>query len=141
MKKVILGGMLLGLMTGMCFAQRGGARPMGNMGRNVEMGPHVGGFPAARPVPNARPVGPNAVNRSVGPNAVNIGSNVGAGNHAKPGTGTPDVGPGPKARTVGPNVPLDENSHTVGPNTGVGPKARTIGSDIDTSSHVGPPPQ
>jgi hypothetical protein len=24
MKKVILGGMLLGLLTGMCFAQRGG---------------------------------------------------------------------------------------------------------------------
>jgi len=132
MKKVILGGMLLGLLTGMCFAQRGGARPMGNMGRNVEMGPHVGGFPAARPLPNAR---------HVGPNAVNLGSNIGAGNHAKLGTGTPDVGPGPKARTIGPNAPLGENSRTVSPDAGVGPKARTIGSDVDTNSRVAPPPR
>src|SRR5664280_1337645 len=83
MKKVILCGMLLGLLTGMCFAQRGGARSMGTVGPNVRMAPD------ARPLPNARNVGPNA------------------------GTAGLNIGPGTHAKTVGPNDRPSANAKTV----------------------------
>lgn len=53
MKKVIFCGMLLGLLTGMCFAQRGIGHPMGAAG-NARIGPA-----AARPFPNVTGIGSN----------------------------------------------------------------------------------
>lgn len=139
MKKVILGAMLLGLLTGMCFAQRGGARSMGNMGPNARMAPHVGMPPDAAPFP-----------RNVGTNVGHAGSNIGVGTHSKtvgpnvgPGTNAktvgPNVGPGTNAKTVGPNVDPAANAETVRPDAAPGPRARTIGPDA--APDTGPAPQ
>ena len=130
MKKVILGGMLLGLLTGMCFAQRGGARSMGTVGPNVRMAPNVGMASDARPLPNAR---------NVGPNAGTAGLNIGPGTHAK--TVGPNARPSANAKTVGPNVGPGANANTVGPDAGPGPKARTVAPEATTVPDAGPNPQ
>src|ERR1035438_6669746 len=112
MKKVILCGMLLSLLTGMCFAQRGGARSMGTVGPNVRMAPD------ARPLPNAR---------NVGSNIGTAGSNVGSGTHAK--AVGPDSAAGAKA------------TKTVSPESAAGAKARTVAPDATTAPDAGPNPQ
>src|ERR1017187_1542848 len=99
MKKLILCGILLSLLTGMCFAQRGGARSMGTVGPNVRMAPNVGMAPDARPLPNARNVGPNA------------------------GTAGLNIGPGTHAKTVGPNARPSTNAKTVAPEATTAPDA------------------
>jgi hypothetical protein len=104
MKKVILGGMLLSLLTGMCFAQRGGARSMGTVGPNARMAPNVGMAPDARPLPNAR---------NVGSNIGTADSNIGSGTHAK--AVGPDSVAGANARTVAPDA-------TTAPDTGPNPQ-------------------
>jgi hypothetical protein len=118
MKKVILCGMLLSLLTGMCFAQRGGARSMGTVGPNVRMAPNAGMAPDARPLPNAR---------NVGSNIGTAGSNVGSGTHAKA------VGP---ASVAGANA-----TKAVDPDSVAGPKARTVVPDATTALDAGPSPQ
>src|ERR1700692_3855016 len=92
MKKAILCGMLLGLLTGMWFAQRGGGRPAGNTGGDVRS-PNVGMPAHATTLPDTR---------RVAPDARNTGSSVGVGTNAK--TVGPDAGGKTNSKTVGPNA-------------------------------------
>jgi hypothetical protein len=139
MKKVILGGLLLGLLTTMCFAQRG-ARSMGSIGPNARMAPHMGVPPDAESFP-----------RNVGPTVSHVGPNIGVGTHAKTigpnavsGSNSksvgPNVGPGSNSKTVGPNVDPEATS-TVRPDVAPGTRARTIGPDATQPLETGPAPQ
>jgi hypothetical protein len=137
MKKVIFGGMLLALLSGVCFAQRGGAR-MGSMGPDARTAPNVRMGPDARPFPDARHVGPamggNGSNVGVGTHAKTVGPNIGQSNSAK--TVGPNVGASRNAKTVSPDaVGAGATADTVDPNAGASPRARTVGPD------AGPAPQ
>src|SRR5664280_2956202 len=99
MRKLIVGGMLLGLLTGVCFAQRAApsARPAPSASPVT---------PSANPVtPSANPVTPNV--NTVDPNANTVDPNV---NTVAPGTNTV----GPTDMTQKPPIP---------PNPGVSPNA------------------
>lgn len=129
-KKIILSCMLVGLLSGVCFAQRGGARSAGSMGPSVRMAPE------ARPLPNARNVGPaigNTGSRNVGPTVGNTGANGNAGVNVGPGTHAQTVGP--NAQTVSPNARPQTEVKPMSPganatdNSGVGPKATTVSPD------------
>src|ERR1022692_982322 len=86
MRKLIVGGMLLGLLTGVCFAQRAApsARPAPSAS---PVAPSASPIPGASPVtPSANPVTPNV--NTVDPNANTVDPNV---NTVAPGTNP--VGP------------------------------------------------
>src|SRR5664280_2528637 len=112
MRKLIVGGMLLGLLTGVCFAQRAApsARPAPNTNT---VAPNASPVPSASPaIPSASPVTPsaNTVTPSVNtadPNANTVDPNV---NTVAPGTNTV----GPTDMTQKPPIP---------PNTVVSPDA------------------
>jgi len=96
MKKVLVCGMLLGLLTSVSYAQRG--RAAGGVGTTVRM-------------PNVMPVSPTA---GINPNSINKGHdgvlpNATTGKNPKPLT--PNAATDPTAKTVGPDA------KTVGPNT------------------------
>ena len=111
MKKVLIQGMLLGLLTGMCAAQRGHA---------------AGGVaPMARTTPNAI----TASHDGIAPNARTAGSVTAAPPRAI------TVAPNPKT-TVAPNATVSPNAKTtVAPNARtsapetVAPNARTVAPD------------
>src|SRR5664280_2305206 len=111
MRKLIVGGMLLGLLTGVCFAQRAApsARPAPSASPIPSASPAA---PSASPVPSASPTTPSAspatpsVN-TVDPNANTVDPNV---NTVAPGTNTV----GPTDMTQKPPIP---------PNPGVSPNA------------------
>ena len=144
MKKLIFGSLLLGLLTGVCFAQRGGARSMGSMGPNVRMAPNARIGPDMNPLPNARHVGPNVgtpvSNVGVGPHASTVGPNVGPSNNTK------TVGPnastvGPNAKTVGPDAAgVGANAGSADPTAGPGSHARTVEPNATTAPDAGAPP-
>ena len=118
MRKLIVGGMLLGLLTGVCFAQRAAssARPAPNantVAPNASPVPSASpAIPSASPVPSASPAtpSPNPVTpnvNTVDPNANTVDPNV---NTVAPGTNTV----GPTDMTQKPPIP---------PNTVVSPDA------------------
>ena len=81
MRKLIVGGMLLGLLTGVCFAQRAAssARPAPNASPAI---PSASPVPSASPAtPSPNPVTPNV--NTVDPNANTVDPNV---NTVAPGT-------------------------------------------------------
>ena len=81
MRKLIVGGMLLGLLTGVCFAQRAAssARPAPNANT---VAPNASPVPSASPAtPSPNPVTPNV--NTVDPNANTVDPNV---NTVAPGT-------------------------------------------------------
>ncbi|MGC2111126.1 MAG: hypothetical protein WA655_16540 [Candidatus Korobacteraceae bacterium] len=91
-RKLIIGGMLMGLLTGMCFAQRATQRPA----------------PSATPAPNANPVAPNTP--TAAPNVPTAAPNV-----PTTAPNTPTVAP--DAPTVAPNAnPVNPDSIPVVPN-------------------------
>ena len=116
MKKVLVCGMLLGLLTSVSFAQRG--RAVGGVGQGART-PNVG------PVsPNAR-MSPNAIgveHDGVLPNATTTGKN--------PKPLTPNATTDPTAKTV------DPAAKTVGPNSETTVPDRVITPD----AHTGPGP-
>jgi hypothetical protein len=118
MKKVLVCGMLLGLLTSVGYAQRGHA---------------VGGVgPAARTMPNVGPVSPNArINPgaiSTGPHATTVG----------PQATTVEKNP----NRVAPNATTDPTAKTVGPEaTNVGAHTVTVPDRVITpDAHQGPGP-
>jgi hypothetical protein len=109
-RKLIVGGMMLGLLTGVCFAQRAtpSARPA----------------PSASPVPSASPAIPSA--SPVAPSASPVTPNV----------NTVD----PNVNTVGPDVnPVDPNVNTVAPSANpVGPRDMVQKPPIPPNTVVSP---
>jgi hypothetical protein len=94
MRKLIVGGMLLGLLTGVCFAQRAA--------------------PSARPAPNANTVAPNASPVPSASPAIPSASPVPS---ASPATPSPNPVT-PNVNTVDPNAnTVDPNVNTVAPGT------------------------
>ena len=96
MRKLIVGGALLALLTGVCFAQRGSA----HAALSAQPAPN-----AVAQAPNANPVGPNV--NTVAPTANTQAPNV---NTADPNVNTvaPDANPvGPNAN---PSVTPDVNA-------------------------------
>ena len=94
MRKLIVGGMLLGLLTGVCFAQRAAS--------------------SARPAPNANTVAPNASPVASASPAIPSASPVPS---ASPATPSPNPVT-PNVNTVDPNAnTVDPNVNTVAPGT------------------------
>ena len=87
MRKLLLGGMMFGLLTGVCFAQRGSQRAM----------------PNARPGPTANTMAPNA--RTMAPSAKTVA--------ARPGPTANTVAP--TANTVAPTANTAASRSTVKP--------------------------
>jgi len=116
MKKVLVCGMLLGLLTSVSFAQRGRA---------------IGGVGTSARIPNVGPVSPNA---SINPNSISTGHDGVLPNATTPGKNPNRAGPNatfdPTAQTVGPTA------KTVGPNTVTTVPDRVITPD----AHTGPGP-
>jgi hypothetical protein len=111
MKKVLVCGMLLGLLTSVSYAQRG--RAAGGVGTTVRM-------------PNVMPVSPTA---GMNPNSISKGHdgvlpNATTGKNPKPLT--PNATTDPTAKTVGPDA------KTVGPNTVTPVPDRVIMPDAQT---------
>lgn len=157
MRKVVLCGMLLGLLTGMCFAQRGMGRPMGVAG-NARIGPA-----AARPFPNVTGIGSNVGH----PGAVGIGtpaktvpSNVGIGTNPKsispdsvrsiepdgavgsnPKSIRPDATVGADPRSIRPDATLGTNPKSISPDAAVGDNPSGIAPDASGSRDAGLTPQ
>jgi len=118
MRKLIVGGMLLGLLTGVCFAQRAA--------------------PSARPAPNANTVAPNASPVPSASPAIPSASPVTPS--ASPVT--PSASPAtPSANTVTPSVnTADPNANTVDPNVNtVAPGTNTVGPTDMTQKPPIPP--
>jgi hypothetical protein len=112
MKKVLVCGMLLGLLTSVSFAQRG--RAIGGVGTSARI-PNVG------PVSSTARINPNSINKGhdgVLPNATTPGKN--------PKPLTPNATTDPTARTV------DPTAKTVGPNTVTTVPDRVITPDANT---------
>ena|SRR5664279_1403149 len=114
MKKILLCGMLLGLLSTMSFAQRG--RVMGGAG------------PTAR-TPNAR----------MSPNATNVGHD-GIAPNATANTQTrvhPNATTGNTPNTVGPNASTGNRATAVGPDAATGRTATTVSPNAnDTPDRV-----
>src|SRR5664279_2274833 len=111
MRKLIVAGMMLGLLTGVCFAQRAA--------------------PSARPAPSASPVAPSASPIPSASPAVPSASP--ATPSANPVT--------PSANPVTPNVnTVDPNANTVDPNVNtVAPGTNTVGPTDMTQKPPIPP--
>jgi hypothetical protein len=162
MRKLILCGTLLGLLTSLCFAQRGVGRPMG-AGDNARMGPgatrtfpgvggvgsnvgHAGGIGigATKTVPLPSSVDRGTNPKSVGPDPVATGTGVGPSktvplpSSADRGTNPNTVGSDPVATGtgVGPNktVPLPSSV-----DRGTSPSG--VASDATVAPDVGPNPR
>jgi len=119
MKRLLICGMLLGLLTTVCMAQRGGSRPMPNVRMpNAIENQHGGVAPNAIAPGSARTVGPVTTtappSATVPPNAERMGT------HAN--TVSPHTTVSPNATTVAPNA------RTSGAET-VAPDARTVKPD------------
>jgi hypothetical protein len=114
MKKVLICGMLLGLLPCLAFAQRG--RAVGSMGPSVHM-PSVGSMPSnVGGHPNAVAIGHDGV----APNSVPIGSDSKTVTPNATTSKVPsDVGTNPK--TV-PDRVIPPDTGTMNPVTGVGPE-------------------
>jgi len=122
MKKVLVCGMLLGLLTSVSYAQRGHA---------------VGGVGPSARIPSVGPVSPNA---RINPSAIGIGHAGVLPNATTTGKNPTHVGPNatfdPNARTVGPTANTAEPSaRTVGPNT-----VTTVPDRVITPNATGPGP-
>jgi hypothetical protein len=94
MKKLLVCGMLLGLLTSLSFAQRGRA---------------YGGVGTSARIPNVGPVSPNA---RTSPNAIGTGHDGVA----------PNATTGKNPKHSAPNATADPTARTVGPNTGNSPR-------------------
>jgi hypothetical protein len=103
MKKLLVCGMLLGLLTSLSFAQRGRA---------------YGGVGTSARIPNVGPVSPNA---RTSPNAIGTGHDGVA----------PNATTGKNPKHSAPNATADPTARTVGPNTGTVPD-RVITPDAPT---------
>ncbi|MGA2370032.1 MAG: hypothetical protein ACLPPV_17675 [Candidatus Korobacteraceae bacterium] len=122
MKKVLVCGMLLGLLTSVSYAQRGHA---------------IGGVGTSARIPDVGPVSPNA---RTSPNALSVGHDGVMPNATTTGKNPTHVGPNatfdPTARTVGPNTKTaDPSARTVGPNT-----VTTVPDRVITPDATGPGP-
>jgi hypothetical protein len=119
-RKLMVGGMMLGLLTGACFAQRAA--------------------PSARPAPNASPMPSASPNPSpVGPSVSPVGPTVSP--VAPSSSPVPTASPvTPNVNTVGPDVsPVDPNVNTVAPSTNpVGPKDMVQKPPIPPNTVVSP---
>ena len=115
MWKLIVGGALLGLLTGVCFAQRASQQPS----------------PSARPGPTANTSAPNA--NQAAPNPTTVAPNVPtvAPNVPTVAPNVPTVAP--NANPVAPNVPtVAPNAPTVAPDANtVAPTSETITPDAN----------
>jgi len=111
MKKVLICGMLLGLLTGVCMAQRGHAA--GGVGPMAHPGPNVFGTSHGGIAPNARTAGPVT---TVAPRPITAAPNA-------------QTTVAPKATTVAPNAAtVTPKAATITPET-IAPRARTISPD------------
>lgn len=111
MKKLLVCGMLLGLLTGVSYAQRG--RTVGGVGPSAARFPNVG------PVSPHAGVNPNSIGMAHGgvlPNATTTTSKT-------PKTITPNATFDPKAQTVGPHATTTAPVHGTLPNAHIGPGA------------------
>ena len=133
MKKMILCGMFLGLLTGMCLAQRGGARPMGPVGANAGPSPNVGMPSHAVTLPDARAGAPAAARYEVSTHARTVGPNAGMTNAKTVG---PNAAAGSNAKTAGPNAAAGANTITVGPTAAAGTTAKTVGPTAEVGTNV-----
>ena len=120
MKKVLMCGMMLGLLTAVGFAQRGGRASMGGVGPTARISnPGV--------MPNISAHGGIAPNAGAAPNAR---TSIGSPNVAMPST----VGARPSATTVGPMTTLG----TPNARTGVAPNAKTgTATTTDPNARLG----
>src|ERR1019366_4208589 len=96
MRKLLVGGMMFGLLTGVCFDQRGSQRAM----------------PSARPGPTANTMAPNA--RTVAPTANTVASPT----IVKP----PIIVVGPTTNSVGTPAIVKPPIIVVGPTAGLTPQ-------------------
>ncbi len=138
MKKMILCGMFLGLLTGMCLAQRGGARPMGPVGANAGPSPNVGIPSHAVTLPDTRSVAPDAARSGVSKPAKTVGPNVGMNTTEK--TADPGAAAGTNAKTVGPTAAAGTTVKNVGPDAEPDSRAPTTDPNA-TTAPAGPKPQ
>jgi hypothetical protein len=117
MRKLIVAGMMLGLLTGVCFAQRAA--------------------PSARPAPSASPVAPSASPIPSASPAVPSANPVPSASPATPSANTVT----PSANPVTPNVnTVDPNANTVDPNVNtVAPGTNTVGPTDMTQKPPIPP--
>ena len=117
MKKILICGMLLGLLSSVSVAQRG---------RAIGMGPTARGPVGA----NVGPIGPIGPNARINPSSVSVGHG-GIAPNAKPidaigGTVSPTAGRthtptvGPNSRTPMPDQAMPPISPTIRPNAGIG---------------------
>ncbi len=109
MKKLLVCGMLLGLLTSLSFAQRG--RAIGGVGTSARVPPSIGTIS-----PNAR-VNPSSISIGHGgilPNATTMGKT--------PKTITPNATTNPRARTIKPDATAPRPDVTV-PNAHISPDA------------------
>lgn len=115
MKKIVICGMMLGLLTAVSWAQRGRPVARGPIsgGRIGSVSPNVGMNPSAVSMSHGG-IAPNAATR---PNAVTT--------------------TGKNPNTVKPNATMDPTASTVGSHTGAGTPDRVITPD----AHSGPPPE
>jgi hypothetical protein len=120
MKKILICGMMLGLMTGVGFAQRG--RAAGGVGPTA-------GMPSA-PIGRTAPNAVTAVPRAPAPNAVSGPSNV--------KTVTPNATGADAAKTVAPNANSSDNAKTVAPNSNSADNAKTVAPNTGASTSVSP---
>jgi hypothetical protein len=120
MKKILICGMMLGLMTGVGFAQRG--RAVGGVGPTA-------GMPSA-PIGRTAPNTVTAVPRAPAPNAVSAPNNTKAV--------TPNATGSDAAKTVAPNTNSADNAKTVGPNTNSADDAKTVAPNAGASTSVSP---
>ena len=116
-RKLIVGGMLLGLLTGVCFAQRA--------------------TPSARPAPNANTVAPNASPvPSASPVAPSVSPATPSASPVAPNVNTVD----PNVNTAAPDMnPVDPNVNTVAPGANpVGPRDMPQKPPIPPNTEVTP---
>lgn len=144
MRKVILCGMLLGLLTGMCFAQRGIGRPMGAAG-NARIGPA-----AARPFPNVTGIGSNAGHAGaigIGTRAKTVPSNVGIGTNPKSVSPDsvrsvePDAAVGTNPKSIRPDATVGTNPKSISPDAAVGASPHGVAPDATGTPDVGLTPR
>jgi len=118
MKKLLLFCTVVGLLTGVSFAQRG--RAVGGVG------PTAGRMTSVGPIaPNAR-ISPNAVNighNGIAPNATSIGAN--------PKTVAPNSTAGATATSTG------TTTTKTGPNTNKNPDHVVVPEAVPTGTHAG----
>ena len=117
MKKLLICGLLLGLLSGISFAQRG--RTIGGIGpaaHGASIGPNIGPMS-----PNAR-INPSAIglgHAGVSPNAKPVGDITGV--PATAGKSRTSTSVGPNSKPHMPDQAMPPLSPTIRPNAGIGP--------------------